>query len=93
MRWRPNLYVRAWEGVALVESELVGALLAAGETLLRVLRPIQRCATPTYDIETGRSSPEISRYVAQQRDNLMGVYCEVERTGRVRTGEVVSRVD
>ncbi|MBV8074689.1 MAG: MOSC domain-containing protein [Candidatus Eremiobacteraeota bacterium] len=86
LRWRPNLYVRAANG-APAESDLIGAVLAAGETLLRVLRPIQRCATPTYDQETGVSSPELSRYVAQERANVMGVYCDVARTGIVRTGD------
>ena len=88
LRWRPNFYLRAQSKIA--EADLTGMYVAVGDAVLHVLRPIHRCVTPTYDIVTGESDPAIQRFVAQERDNTMGVYCEVVRTGAVRKGEIAS---
>lgn len=89
LRWRPNLYVRSPLDVG--EAELVGAQIAidGGAVLLRVVKAIERCVTPTYDQRTGESDPAVLRYVAQERNNTMGVYCEVEHPGIVRVGAVL----
>lgn len=86
-RFRPNVFVRAASGVQMLEPDLVGCDLQLGEARLRVLEPIGRCVTTTYDVRTGESDPEILRYVAQQRENVMGVYCDVLRAGIVRIGD------
>ena len=85
LRWRPNLYLRA--ATQAKEPALIGQRVRIGEAILRVLRPIGRCVTPTYDQETGESDPGISRFVAEHRDNKMGVYCSVEQPGVVRAGD------
>lgn len=90
LRWRPNLLVRAI--VHPSEGDLAGSLVAIGGVVLRVLRPIKRCVTPTYDVETGESDPAVQRFVVERRDNLMGVYCDVERPGVVRVGDVANVV-
>jgi uncharacterized protein YcbX len=89
LRWRPNLYVRS--ALVISELELVGARISIeGSTVrLRVVKPIGRCVTTTYDQRTGESDPEILRFVAQRRDNTMGVYCEVEQPGDVRVGSAL----
>ena len=87
LRYRPNLFVRAVPGSDDDERAFVGRDLQLGEALLRVTQPIKRCVTTTYDLHTGESDPEILRYVAQERDNEMGVYCEVLRAGVVRIGD------
>lgn len=86
-RWRPNLFARAGATFDAREEDLVGRTIEIGDVVLRVVKPIGRCVTTTYDIETGESNPEVLRYVAQQRGNRMGVYCEVERAGTVRAGD------
>jgi len=88
-RWRPNLYAIADPAFGLRESDLDGAAFEVGETVLRVVKPIARCVTTTYDIQTGERDPRVLRYVAQERDNIMGVYCEVERAGVVREGDAL----
>lgn len=87
LRWRPNLY--AHSECELNETELVGARITAGETVLHVVEVIGRCVTTTYDQKTGESDPEVLRFVASERDGVMGVYCEVERPGRLRVGDVL----
>ena len=88
-RFRPNLYVRAAPGFALREADLVGATLRAGEVALRVLKPTRRCVTPSYDIATGITGPDVLRALAQHRDASIGIYCEVVTTGELAVGATV----
>ena len=85
LRWRPNLYAVASADFS--EKDLVGARLEVGGVVLRVVAPTGRCVTTTYDQETGESDGEVLRFVAQSRNNTMGVYCAVEQTGRVSVGD------
>jgi uncharacterized protein YcbX len=91
LRWRPNFYVRSH--AAYKEDELVGKRIALGSVILHVLKPIGRCVTTTYDQKTGESDPEVLGYVARERANQMGIYCDVERTGEVRSGDEVRVID
>lgn len=87
LRWRPNLFVAAETDVT--EQVLAGARVMVGDVVLRVLRPIGRCVTTTYDQVTGESDAEVLGFVARSRDNKMGVYCDVETPGTVRVGDVL----
>jgi uncharacterized protein YcbX len=91
LRWRPNFYVRSQ--AVHKEDELVGKRIALGSVILRVLKPIGRCVTTTYDQKTGESDPQVLRFVARERANQMGIYCDVERTGEVRSGDEVRILD
>jgi len=88
-RWRPNFFVRAAEDFRLLETDLPGAQIEMGSALLRVRKPIERCVTITYDVETGESSPDVLQYTAQERGNRFGIYCDVELAGDVRTGDAL----
>ncbi len=88
-RWRPTLYARAADDFEFSENDLTGSVIEAGTALLRVRYPIERCVATTYDPVTGEPDPEVLRYVAQQRANLLGVYCDVELAGAVRTGDAL----
>ena len=91
LRWRPNLYARA--EIDISESELVGSRIAVGGAILRVVKTISRCVTTTYDQQSGESDPQVLQYVANHRENVMGVYCEVEKPGVVCVGDaLVDRV-
>jgi uncharacterized protein YcbX len=85
LRWRPNLFARG--EIEVRESQLLGLRIAVGGAILRVVKTIGRCVTTTYDQGTGESDPEVLRFVARERRNTMGVYCEVEQTGAVRLGQ------
>jgi hypothetical protein len=45
---------------------------------------------PTYDTDTGEADPRILRYIVQQRNNVMGIYCDVETEGVARIGDAVT---
>ena len=87
LRWRPNFYVRS--AATLKEDDLVGKRIALGSVVLHVQKPIGRCVTTTYDQISGEGDPEVLGFVARERANQMGIYCDVERTGDVRHGDAV----
>lgn len=88
LRWRPNLFATAMQKVA--EEELVGKRVRVGTAILLVIKPTGRCVTTTYDQATGVSDAAVLRYVARERDNTMGVYCDVDEPGIVRVGDVLT---
>ena len=91
-RFRANIEVAAGAAFALTEQDLVGSLLEIGEVRLRVASPIDRCVAVTYAPDGGGNQPHLLRYLAQQRDNKMGIYCTVEREGIVRLGDRIARI-
>jgi uncharacterized protein YcbX len=92
LRYRPNLYVA---GAAPCEPEeaYVGRRLEIGDVALRVVAPIKRCVTTTYDVVTGAPDPRVLGSLARERDNVMGIYCTVERPGSVALGASVTAFD
>jgi uncharacterized protein YcbX len=86
LRFRPNLLARALQPLP-PEADLTGMRLRIGSSVLRVIEPIVRCVTPSYDLITGDSSAAFLRALVQQRGNLMGVYCSVESPGSIALGE------
>ncbi len=89
LRWRPNFYARAASSFDFTESQLVGCIIEIGQAVLRVRDTIKRCVTTTYDIATGEQNDDVLLYVAQCRDGVMGIYCDVELAGSVRDGDVL----
>jgi uncharacterized protein YcbX len=87
-RFRPNFFVRAAAGVPL-EPELVNAQLTLGEVRLQVRSPIERCVVVTYDPNGEPSDPRILRFLAQQRNAWMGIYCDVLEPGTARLGDAL----
>lgn len=88
LRFRPNLFAHAAPDFSKNEFALVGRL-SIGEATLRVLKPIERCVTPTYDLQSGQSDPEVLRAIAQHRATCLGIYCEVLVPGRVQLGDEI----
>jgi len=90
-RFRPNFFVRAAFGFSATESDLDGAELRIGTVRLRTRSPIERCVTVTYDLHGGPSDPRILRFLAEQRDACLGIYCDVIEPGRVCLGDSLVR--
>lgn len=88
-RFRPNLFVRAASDFTQSESELIDAELQIGSTILRVRTPIERCVTTTYHPHGKPSDPRILRFIAQERNTWMGIYCDVVESGTVSAGDPV----
>jgi uncharacterized protein YcbX len=84
-RFRANLYVEGLEP----EEELrwLGRRIRAGEAELEVVSRCERCVVITRDPDTTQASPELLRVLTEMNDTCMGVYCRVEKSGRVATGD------
>lgn len=89
-RFRPNLFVRAAADARFDEAELTGRTLDVGTVRLRVLGPTERCVVPSYDLATGARDGELARIIALERNNVLGIYCSVERSGTVGVGDAVT---
>ena len=86
-RFRPNLLVETDEPYA--EDAWVGGTLQIGTAVLRVDKRDSRCAIITVDPTSARTTPELLRRVATERQSSAGVYASVVRPGIVRTGDLV----
>jgi uncharacterized protein YcbX len=89
-RFRPNVFVRAAPDFAADEAMLVGRTIAAGSARFEVVSTIERCVTTTYDVATGEATPLVLRVLAQQRANVMGIYCRPSVPGRVELGDALT---
>jgi uncharacterized protein YcbX len=85
-RFRPNILVDA------AESELswIGRTLRIGEVRLRVTDPTERCGMTTFAQGDLPFDPKILRSIAQEADQLFGVYAEVVQPGRISKGDAVT---
>jgi uncharacterized protein len=90
-RFRPNFFVRSTALFSQSESELVNAELRLGGVGLRVRSPIERCVVVTYHPRGGPMDPRILRYLAQERNATMGIYCDVVDPGIARLGDSLVR--
>jgi uncharacterized protein YcbX len=91
-RFRPNFFVRAGSAVgAPVEEALVDAHLQLGTVHLRVRCAIERCVTITYHPSGEAGDPRILRFLAQERNAAMGIYCDVLQPGVARIGDPLIR--
>ncbi|MDP9144208.1 MAG: MOSC domain-containing protein [Actinomycetota bacterium] len=75
----------AWE-----EHSWAGGEVDVGEVRLRIVDPVPRCVVTTRDPEKGRRDVPVLHTLAELRGKknvTFGVWCEVERPGRVRRGD------
>jgi uncharacterized protein len=88
-RFRPNLFVRAAAEFAQTEEAFVGTELRVGSARLRVRVPNERCVVVNYDPSQPGQDPRILRWLAQNRNALLGVYCDVLEPGIVRIDDAL----
>jgi uncharacterized protein YcbX len=90
-RFRPNFFVRA-HGAVDPEEALTGAELLLGDVRLRARGPIERCVAVTYHPRGEPSDPRILRFLAQEREALLGIYCDVVQPGVTAVGDPLVKV-
>src|SRR5579863_1659405 len=90
-RFRPNFFVRARPEFLATEWDLQGADLRLGAVRLRVRCPIERCVAITYHPHGEPSDPEILRFLANERQACIGIYCDVLQPGRTCVGDLLKR--
>ena len=85
-RFRPNLLIAS----EATELSWIGRTLHIGGTTLRVTDPTERCGMTTFAQSDLPFDPKILRSIAQEADQLFGVYAEVLRPGRIARGDAVT---
>jgi uncharacterized protein YcbX len=92
-RFRQNIVLETRGGVPGVEDRWVGRLLVFGDgesaPRIRLLRPDHRCMIVNVDPDRGVQDPAILREIVGSRENCLGVYASVERTGTLQVGAPV----
>ena len=89
LRFRANLYVSGWP--AWHEFELLGQTLAIGETRLKVVKRIVRCAATNVDPETAARDLNIPHTLMRHLGHAdCGVYAEVIAGGAIGVGDAVA---
>lgn len=102
-RYRPNLVIRTPGGPGFAENDWTGRELRIGdEVLLRVVARSPRCAIPTLEhgslprdtdaLRVPASRNRISPAEGLDPEPCAGVYAQVIRSGRVRTGDTIRLV-
>ena len=76
------------------ENQFVGRSLCIGsKAVVAILERDPRCAMITLDPETGKSTPDLLRKVAQAHEGMAGVYGAVLVEGTLRKGDKVELLD
>jgi MOSC domain-containing protein len=89
LRFRANLYVEGWP--AWHEFEQFDRTLVIGDTRLKVVKRIVRCAAVNVDPDTGARDLSIPNTLMRRLGhNDCGIYAEVIEGGRVGVGEAVA---
>ena len=89
LRFRANLYVSGWP--AWHEFDLLDQTLAIGETRLKVVKRITRCAAVNVDPDTAARDLSIPQALTQRLGhNECGVYAEVIAGGTIGVGDAIA---
>ncbi|WP_291864663.1 MOSC domain-containing protein [Bradyrhizobium sp.] len=89
LRFRANLYVSGWP--AWHEFDLLGQTLVIGDTRLKVVKRIARCAAVNVDPETAARDLGIPQALTRRLGhNECGVYAEVIAGGTIAVGDTIA---
>jgi hypothetical protein len=93
-RFRANIYLDLNAAAGFGEDALVGRSLRIGsKAVISILERDPRCKMITLDPDTGESTPEFLRKVAQAHNGMAGVYGAVLVEGTLRKGDAVELLD
>lgn len=88
-RWRQNVIIETVDGRAFAEEEWIGQTIVIGAVQIRLHQPIPRCVMVNVDPETAVKDARVLKYVANNRDNCVGIGCTPQSVGTIRVGDVV----
>ena len=92
-RFRPNIVVRLLRPNPFEENKWLGGVLLFGEPgegpRVSVTMRDARCSMVNFDLDSGRSAPEVLKSIVRTNQNSAGIYGTVIRTGRLVTGQTV----
>ena len=89
LRFRANLYVEGWP--AWHEFDLVDRIITIGETRLKVVKRITRCAAINVDPDTAQRDLAIPQALMRRLGhNECGIYAEVISGGNIAIGDTIA---
>ena len=89
LRFRANLYVEGWP--AWHEFDLVDRIITIGETRLKVVKRITRCAAINVDPDTAQRDLAIPQALMRRLGhNECGIYAEVITGGTIAAGDTIA---
>ena len=89
LRFRANLYVEGWP--AWHEFDLVDRIITIGETRLKVVKRITRCAAINVDPDTAQRDLAIPQALMRRLGhNECGIYAEVIAGGNIAVGDTIA---
>jgi hypothetical protein len=93
-RFRANIYLDIDAENSFAENGFVGRSMRIGsKVMISIVERDPRCVMITLHPDTGESTPELLRQVAQAHDGMAGVYGAVLVEGTVRKGDAVQLLD
>jgi len=87
LRFRPNIMLGGDDLTPYVENEWVGRRFKVGEAIFEGAALDQRCVIPTIDPDTLAKDPSFLRLIVEQHDRCFGLYCRVQRAGKIAIGD------
>ena len=92
LRFRANLYVSGWP--AWHEFDLLDQILTIGETRLKVVKRIVRCAAVNVDPESAARDLTIPQTLMRRLGHAdCGIYAEVIVGGSIAVGDTIAKED
>jgi uncharacterized protein YcbX len=89
LRFRANLYVEGWP--AWHESDLLDQTITIGETRLKVVKRITRCAAVNVDPDTAARDLAIPQALMRRFGHTeCGIYAEVIAGGAIAVGDAIA---
>jgi uncharacterized protein len=92
-RFRPNILIASSRAIPFAEDEWVGSSLTFGAPIgapaVTVTSHDERCAMVNLDPDTAAASPALLKAIVRTRDNRVGLYATVIRTGSLEVGQDV----
>ncbi|MGE0502404.1 MAG: MOSC domain-containing protein [Rhizobiaceae bacterium] len=87
-RFRPNVLVEM-PAVAgrFPETEWIGRRIAVGEVELTISEPCRRCGFTIIAQDGFDNDPEVLRQLVRHNGRNIGIYCRVDRPGRISDGD------
>jgi uncharacterized protein YcbX len=76
------------------EADLIGHRVALGDAVLQVLAPVGRCAAIDVDPEDGTRGPHLlPRMKSAFGHTDLGIFAEIIKSGTIRPGDRLVRLD
>ncbi len=89
LRFRPNILIEASVSEAFPEDGWAGAILRIGTLRCRLDKRDKRCVMVNIDPANNRSSPDVLRAIAREREAQFGMYGTTVEPGEVSVGDPV----